>query len=244
MLFFLALEEEYSPRVLTSVQAGGRGRRPDFWVVRVGLLGVAEDALVQLCKLVRACQFSCVAPYARATEIDARRRYAAQSADKKYINVAGGASDDANLGFFAQQLRLSGFAAEVVPGPLLLATTGGKYPKIKMMPLSVDSTGAPTAELLRMAHGELNKPYGLPGMAADPDLDLPANKPAKWSTHSLRRLADTTARRYAKLMDVSEQQIDIYFGWHEKILLKNMQIHYASLSVRERMLLARITGML
>ena len=41
-----------------------------------------------------------------------------------------------------------------------------------------------------------------------------------------------------------EAQIDIYFGWHEKLLLKSMQIHYASLSVRERMALARITGML
>ena len=52
------------------------------------------------------------------------------------------------------------------------------------------------------------------------------------------------ARRYAAQMGVSEQQIDIYFGWHEKLLLKNMQIHYASLNARERMLLARITGML
>ena len=39
-------------------------------------------------------------------------------------------------------------------------------------------------------------------------------------------------------------QIDIYFGWHEKVLLKAMQVHYASLSIRERMRLAKITGML
>ena len=45
-------------------------------------------------------------------------------------------------------------------------------------------------------------------------------------------------------MGVTEQQIDLYFGWHEKVLLKNMQNHYASLSLRERMGLARITGML
>jgi hypothetical protein len=38
--------------------------------------------------------------------------------------------------------------------------------------------------------------------------------------------------------------IDIYFGWHEKILLKAMQTHYASLNIRERMDRARITGML
>ena len=41
-----------------------------------------------------------------------------------------------------------------------------------------------------------------------------------------------------------QMQIDIFFGWHEKVLLKAMQIHYASLSIRERMQLAKITGML
>ena len=43
---------------------------------------------------------------------------------------------------------------------------------------------------------------------------------------------------------MSEPQIDLFFGWHEKILRKSMQIHYASLSIRERMELARITGMM
>ena len=39
----------------------------------------------------------------------------------------------------------------------------------------------------------------------------------------------------------AEDQIDIYFGWHEKIALKAMQTHYQSLSIRERMKVARIT---
>ena len=47
-----------------------------------------------------------------------------------------------------------------------------------------------------------------------------------------------------KAMEVSEAQIDIYFGWHEKLLLRAMQVHYASMSIRGRMALARITGML
>ena len=66
----------------------------------------------------------------------------------------------------------------------------------------------------------------------------------KGSPHSLHRLGDTVARRYAAETGISEEQIDLYFGWHEKLLLKNMQIHYATLSTRERMLLARVTGML
>ena len=41
-----------------------------------------------------------------------------------------------------------------------------------------------------------------------------------------------------------EDQIDIYFVWHEKVLLRAMQVHYATLSGRERMRSARITGIL
>ena len=78
----------------------------------------------------------------------------------------------------------------------------------------------------------------------DPELDLQPGQKPKWSTHSLRRLADTVARRYMEVTGATEDQIDIFFGWHEKVLLKAMQVHYASLSIRERMALAKITGML
>ena len=40
----------------------------------------------------------------------------------------------------------------------------------------------------------------------------------------------------------TEAEIDLYFGWNERMLKKAMQAHYASLSIRERMALARITG--
>ena len=43
---------------------------------------------------------------------------------------------------------------------------------------------------------------------------------------------------------VTEAMIDLYFGWNEKLLLKAMQNHYASMSVRERMKTAKITGMM
>ena len=82
------------------------------------------------------------------------------------------------------------------------------------------------------------------GLPADPDLEIGRYDVPSWSTHSLRRLADTVARRHMGETGVTESQIDIYFGWHERLLLRSMQIHYASLSIRERMLLARITGMM
>ena len=81
-------------------------------------------------------------------------------------------------------------------------------------------------------------------IARDKNLDLAPGAEAKWSSHSLRRLADTTATLYQALTGVTEAQIDIYFGWNERVLLKAMQRHYASLSIRQRMALAKITGMM
>ena len=43
---------------------------------------------------------------------------------------------------------------------------------------------------------------------------------------------------------VLESQIDIYFGWQERVLRKAMQVHYEQLSLASRMALAKITGML
>ena len=79
----------------------------------------------------------------------------------------------------------------------------------------------------------------------DPDLDLGQSEKPKWSTqHSLRRLADSVARKYRGQMGVLESQIDIYFGWQERVLRKAMQVHYEQLSLASRMALAKITGML
>ena len=78
----------------------------------------------------------------------------------------------------------------------------------------------------------------------DHDLETAPDRDPKWSSHSLRRLADTVARRHREAMGVSEAEIDIYFGWHERVLLKEMQVHYEALSPRERMLHAKITGMM
>ena len=54
----------------------------------------------------------------------------------------------------------------------------------------------------------------------------------------------TVARRDQRLTEVTDEEIDLYFGWHEAILLKEMRRHYAAQQVRERMKQARITGRL
>lgn len=135
-----------------------------------------------------------------------------------------------------EELLAAGFEATIVEGPLLLATTGGVKPVFKDMPLGTSSAACPMKELLTKAAENLK--------GKDEELDVEAGKEAKWSSHSLRRLADTTARRFRADMDVTEAEIDLYFGWHEKILLKEMQRHYAAMIIRERMKQARITGMM
>eukprot|EP00966_Prymnesium_polylepis_P190029 4403701-Prymnesium_polylepis.1 len=60
------------------------------------------------------------------------------------------------------------------------------------MPLAVSSAFGPTKELLQKAYVKANSDP----RNQDPDLDLRAGEEPKWSTHSLRQLADTTARRY------------------------------------------------
>ena len=229
----------------STLQAGVRVVRPDVWVVRVSLLGLNEARLnCLLIDLERGSrEFPGLAHHLDSTRIDAKRRHfasGAMSQEKKYVNVMSGDSKDERLDRLIQYLESRGWQAAKVPGPLLLSTTGGRQQKPKLMPLSASTASAPTKELLTKAW----QAGFIRGVNHDADLDLPPDVPPRWSTHSLRRLADTVARRYREAMNVTVDQIDIYFGWHEKILLKAMQVYYSSLSLRERMLQARITGMM
>ena len=162
----------------------------------------------------------------------------ADRADEKVdiIGTPGGGKATNPLIIIREELLAAGFEASIVEGPLLLATTGGNKPALKDMPLGTGSGGDPMKELLTQAA------FNLKGK--DEELDVEAGREAKWSSHSLRRLADTTARRFRVDMDVTEAEIDLYFGWHEKVLLKEMQRHYAAMIIRERMKQARITGMM
>tara|TARA_B110000037_G_scaffold183883_1_gene212349 strand:+ start:190 stop:522 length:333 start_codon:yes stop_codon:yes gene_type:complete len=110
------------------------------------------------------------------------------------------------------------------------------------MPLTTSGAFTLTKEILTKAFELANADAS----RQDPDLeiDLAAGELPKWSTHSLRRLADSVAKRYQEKSKTSEAEIDIYFGWNERVLLKAMQTHYNGLSMRQRMKMSKITGML
>jgi hypothetical protein len=124
--------------------------------------------------------------------------------------------------------------ATVVPAPLMLST------QHMLMGVAPSSTYETMKELLTKACDEV--------YTQDPYLSAQLRQTSKWSNHSLRRAADTIARRTRLATDhgreaVTKEEIDIYFGWHEAELSKDMQIHYATLSLRERLAQARITCM-
>ena len=138
-----------------------------------------------------------------------------------------------------EALNAAGYTATIVPGPLLLATSGGVAARPTVMPLAISSVFTPTKKLLTLAAKRVADELG-----EDPDLDVENGQEATWTTHSLRRGASTSARRHREKTGTSEAEIDIYFGWHEKILLKEMQNHYAAFDIRERMQKAKITKMI
>ena len=226
----------------TTWHQGIKVTRPDFWVVRVSLLGKSLDELEKLWRELRVSGVCASARHhARESEMKGRSRAVAigkSSQEKKYINVAGGRGADVGMGQLVTALTVLGFHATVVKGPLLLASTGGRAPRVTLMPLSTSTTFAPMKEILTAAYEAANSDPA----DRDPDLDLQVGQAPKWSTHSLRRLADTVARRDRETNGTTEAEIDIYFGWHERILLREMQVHYAALNVKERMKQAKITG--
>ena len=75
-------------------------------------------------------------------------------------------------------------------------------------------------------------------------MNVRGGRGTKRSTKSGGPVADTTARRYKELTGTTDGEIDIFFGWNERLLRQAMQLHYASMNTRELMALAKVTGMM
>ena len=201
--------------------------------------------------LLDPARSSGIRTHAKASASYARVRHKAMSAGsqaKRHVNIAGGRSDSrevkkalAEVKTFLIQLKEGRLPSEqaadmasVVPGPLLIST---QHPLMGIQP---SSTYATMKQLLTAACDAVG--------AHDPHMSSQQRAVAKWTNHSLRRAADTTARRTKLVTEhgreiVTTQEIDLYFGWHEEELSKDMQIHYSTLSLQERIRQARLTCM-
>jgi hypothetical protein len=224
--------------------------RADFWVIRVTLLGMDDAVFEAFCAWLKSSD--------RCTAIREEAEYSVKKAterfkmkgpssqNKKYINIAGGRAADEGLFTALTEVRASGLLSspetQATPamGPLLRATDGAH---VTLMPLASSSTHGVMKELLNDAHQRANS------TTPDPDFDLQGLLTPDFSNHSLRRLADSQARKDRLVTEdgrqqVTHEEIDLTFGWHEMELSKDMQIHYATQSLAERIHQARITGLM
>jgi hypothetical protein len=230
---------------VTHNEAGARVTRGDYWVVRVAMNGLMPSGFDRLIRVLSRYGEQCPdeARLMKATIVKARDRYKAFSVgsqSKRYVNVQGGASGCPKIGEMVALLQAESFKdmVSVVPGPLLRSSSGKT---ITHMPLSTSSTFTTTKELLSSAYRLANAD------SPDPDLDTQAQRlEPDWASHSLRRCSDTHARRHMNdtrfgRRPVEKWEIDLYYGWNEAEMKKGMQMHYATMGLRERLEQARIT---
>ena len=127
------------------------------------------------------------------------------------------------------ELEKAGFGdyIHIVPGPLIRATSHNGT-RLSHMPLAPQSTYDALHALLDEAHRLANLE------SPDPELDLQGLAKPRWGHHSFRRMADTVARQTMSITGASEQDIDLIFGWSERMYSQKMQVHYESRFDRER----------
>jgi hypothetical protein len=211
------------------VEGGYEVTTVDYMVARVSLLGMTKEKLEGLGRLLSRSSIASVRVSAKATMARAEARHGAKwSKDKRYINVFGGASDDQELKRLILELHEGGFQSftSKVDGPLLRSRDGSR---LSHMPVDPSTTYASLHKIMDTAY-ELANPEGDP----DPWLDLQGLDAPLWGHHSWRRLADTVARATMAKSGVSEQDIDLVFGWLEKMYSQRMQYHYETRFNRDR----------
>ena len=220
---------------------GGYGvEGPNYYVVRLSLLGMNEDRerRVQLLGRILARSGSAeTRRWAAFSEQRAMERLLAEgSMDKRYVNVTGGARSCSDTEITCMELERAGFGGflSIAPGPLVRSTRG--LLGFSHMPLVSQTTYEMLHKVMEKAFVEVNR------VSPDPELDLNGRDAPLWGHHSFRRFADTVARATMAETGATEQDIDLLFGWMEAFYSQKMQIHYEAKFVRERR--CRVTSLI
>ena len=165
--------------------------RPDYWVVRVSLLGAPRELLVKLQKALSASKVEGVRALCKSSVSYAivRSKLKNDSEEKAYVNVAGGRKDSYEVQQVVKELTRAGLGkfTRVVMGPLIRATSGSH---LTHMPLSPDSTYKVLHKVMDEAYVMANSTEAGP----DPELDLMGALAPHWTHHTWRRYADKRAR--------------------------------------------------
>ena len=121
-----------------------------------------------------------------------------------------------------QELEAAGLGTfvQLVPGPLLRSTSGSR---LLHEPFAVDSTYAQLKPIMMFAYEKANEDPN----DTDPERDLQGRIVPQFANHSWRRFGDKVARDTMETTGATSVDIDLYYGWHEKMHSKDMQLHYA-----------------
>jgi hypothetical protein len=159
----------------------------------------------------------------KATLTYARQRRKGKSLgdEARYVNVTGGEREGAEIAEATAWLRMKGFGKfmDVIPGPLIRATSGHR---LTHMPYSPNSTHIHLTPAMMMAFTEVQS-----SGRVDPEYEPIEGQDPKFANHSNRRHADRVAMRNAKTTGISESDINFFFGWELKKMAETMRLHYA-----------------
>jgi hypothetical protein len=221
------------------VRDGMRITRPDYWVVKVSFLGMDSDKFRSFIGDLEGCTVQSINYSVNYTIRTARTRMTSENdgEDKKYVNIAGGARESAEVRK-AEAWAKARYPeyVNVVPGPLLRATDGKK---VTHMPLQPGSTYGHLATSIKQAYFKSQAME-----EKDVELDLCEQDPAnpKFGNHWARRKADQVAQDTKTETKTEDETIDEGMGWNQKVRKKRMSTHYKGKTAL--MKLARITMML
>ena len=207
----------------------------DYYVVRVSFLGMDQNRFDNLLKLLPLSAVAEVRKHTASLAERARSRYGAKhSKDKRYINLIGGHFGCDEINTVVRELNEAGYGetatsqgfVSVVMGPLLRSTDGAH---VNHMPLDPSST-------YKTLHKMMDDAYELANSVGDPDpwLDLQGLDEPLWGHHSFRRASDTVARATRERSGTEEEDIDIIFGWNERMYSRKMQHHYETRFNRDK----------
>lgn len=212
--------------------------RPNYWVVRVSLLDMNQDTFKRFEYEVRESSCRQIIEHSKATLHYAKQRRTAKTRgdEARYVNVAGGERDGESVRLSLAWLEEKGFGryTDVVAGPLFRSTFGHS---LSHMPYQPKSTHVHLVPAMERAF-EVVQSTGIP----DVEYDKTQDPEPKFGNHSNRRHADRVALRSALSEgDVSEEDVDFFFGWELKKMSEQMQKWYAGMDRVVRLRLSRVT---
>jgi hypothetical protein len=214
--------------------------RPDYWVMRVSLLGMDKAQHKRLLTILGNVDDRFVRDNRSWLSTYAKDRYEADthSEEMRYFNLAGGPKGGGWYHEARAWLEKYNFGkyGSLAEGPLLRATVQGRPKLLTHMPMQRGSTYAHVPTALVKAW-KINVSEGV----VDTELDIAGDKFTP-GNHGNRRHADKKATDTMQVTGCDTGDLDDHFGWDQAERKKKSQLKYRGKTHRNKR--ARVTMML